>query len=103
MNYVIGQLEKIKFLLFVIISFYGVLCFASSIDLTCDSCNSYPCKCTITPGGGGGGGGGETAVATDYSYIIYAVTAVLLILIIAALIIHRKKSITRSRINLGGR
>ena len=91
-------LQHLKCWLFILISFSGVLCFAPPIDLICQDCKTDPCKCSMPSQEGNPVNGTDSA---NQSYYIYIGIAVFLILLITALIIYRKRSISKSRISFG--
>ena len=89
-------LQHLKCWLFILISFSGVLCFAPPIDLICQDCKTDPCKCSMPSQDPVNG-----TDSANQSYYIYIGIAVFLILLITALIIYRKRSISKSRISFG--
>ena len=96
-------LQHLKCWLFILISFSGVLCFAPPIDLICQDCKTDPCKCS-TPQGHYICQDCKTdpcKCSTSHDHYIYIGIAVFLILLITALIIYRKRSISKSRISFG--
>lgn len=95
-NRLFVALQHLKCWLLILISFSGVLCFAPPIDLICQDCKTDPCKCSIKPPDPI-----EGSVPADQSYYFYIGIAVFLILLITALIIYRKRSISKSRISFG--
>ena len=90
-------LQHLKCWLFILISFSGVLCFAPPIDLICQDCKTDPCKCSPPPPPP------IDSDSTGQSYYIYIGIAVFIILVITALVIHRKRSISKSRISFGSK